>query len=45
MDLAIASNELPTVRVAEVAITGVFVKRFERKTSETESGAKREKLG
>ena len=40
IDLAIASKEFPTVRVADVAITGVLVKRFERKTSETESGAK-----
>ena len=40
IDLAIASNELPTVRVADVAITGVLVKRFDLKTSETERGAK-----
>ena len=35
-----ALNELPTVNVADVAITGVWVNRFSRKTSDTESGAK-----
>ena len=37
---AIASKPLPTVNVADVAMTGVLVKRFARKTSETDSGAK-----
>ena len=37
---AIASKPLPTVNVADVAITGVLVKRFARRTSDTESGAK-----
>ena len=37
---AIASKPFPTVKVAEVAITGVFVNKFARNTSETESGAK-----
>ena len=40
MLLAIASKPLPTVNVAEVAITGVWVNMFSRKTSDTESGAK-----
>ena len=37
---AIASKPLPTVSVADVAITGVLVKRFARRTSETDKGAK-----
>ena len=40
MLFAIESKPLPTVRVADVAITGVFVNRFSRRTSETDSGAK-----
>ena len=34
------SKDFPTVKVALVAITGVLVNRFLRKTSETESGAR-----
>ena len=37
---AIASKPLPTVRVADVAITGVFVSRFALNTDETLSGAR-----
>ena len=40
MLLANELKELPTVNVAEVAITGVCLSMFSRKTSETESGAK-----
>ena len=40
MLFAMASKPLPTVSVAEVAITGVCVNIFSRNTSETESGAK-----
>ena len=37
---AIASKPLPTVRVADVAMTGVLVSKLARRTSETESGAR-----
>ena len=47
MLFAMESKPLPTVKVAEVAITGVLVKRFSRKTSDTDKGArcKVEKVG
>ncbi|CAB4655481.1 unannotated protein [freshwater metagenome] len=40
MLFARALKELPTVKVADVAITGVWVNRFSRSTSETDNGAK-----
>ena len=40
MLFAIESNPFPTVSVADVAITGVLVSKFSRKTSDTDNGAK-----